>query len=233
MGKKPVDTPCRLKDSRHCRLIASGDCADCPCGAMSEGKLSELVKGMDWALARLPEGGPEALASGKECLFCAGEKKPASCYGFLDFALVDPAGEGSPTLKKDGKKAYVVGLQVPCCEDCRKNFRKLNAIVPACSAVGVALGLLFGMVLPLRNAVAKVHVALPLVLAVALGALGFFLGKALRKSALARLSQSTDLSCKKVGFIRQMKKNGWFSLRKDGALRPVFSKKPRKHSWFV
>lgn len=191
------------------------------------GKKPETIPGYKEAVqALLPKG--RLCEEESVCLLCAdGKKRPTAWYAFVDMGHVREEAQGPALVQKDGKKAFAVPLQVPCCEHCKKNWARVNRILPGCTIAGLAAATVFGAVLPVRNEIAKVHTALPFALAAVCVAAGILIGCVWKKHTVKKLSAHTDFSWENIPYIGEMRKRGWFFLSEKRPARPVFSKEKR------
>ncbi|MGI6151838.1 MAG: hypothetical protein ACOYIR_07805 [Christensenellales bacterium] len=226
--------PCRLKGTDSCEKLARGDCKVCPGGAAAEERIDELEQHVKAVSALLPEEGPQTLHESEECLLCVGRPRKKSCYALWDFGNVQPREKvpGLLGIQREAKVGAMVPLQFACCAKCRKNWEMLTLSLPACIAAGGGIGLATGYILPIRNALAKVHPVLPLGVFAGFLLLGWLCGTLLRRSILKKKGAETAFDVSKLPYVVKMKEKGWFLLMGGRLKRPVFSEHRRKRGWF-
>jgi len=191
------------------------------------GKKTQNIPGYRQAVqALLPEG--ELCADESRCLLCAdGEAQPAAWYAFLDMGCIEEGEQGPALVYKNGKKGLAAPLQVPCCDRCKKNWNAVSRVLPLCTIAGLAAAAVVGVGMPIRNALAQVHTALPFAAAALFAAAGVLAGIALKKRAVKKRSAHTDFNWEHIPYIGEMQKKGWFFLSKSRPVSPVFSKEKR------
>mgnify|MGYP000854493415 CR=1 FL=1 len=226
--------PCRLKGTESCERLARGNCKVCPGGSAGEERIDELEEHVKAVSALLPEEGPETLFQSEECLLCVGEPGKKSCYALWDFGNVQPKEKvpGLLGIKREAQIGAIVPLQFACCAKCRKNWEKLTLSLPVFIAAGGLAGLATGYLLPIRNAVAAVHPALPLGVFAGCVLLGWLFGALVRRGILKKKAGETAFDVSKLPYVVKMKEKGWFLLIGGRLKRPVFSENRRKRGWF-
>lgn len=226
--------PCRLQGTDCCEKLARGDCKACPGGGAADDRIDELEQHVQAVSALLPEEGPQSLYESGECLLCKDKPRKKSCYALWDFGNVQPRAKvpGLLGIKKDAKVGAIVPLQFACCETCRKNWELLTLSLPVCIAAGGIIGLATGYILPIRNALTKVHPALPLAVFAGLVLLGWLAGTLFRRSILKKKGAQTTFDVNKLPYVVKMKEKGWFLLMGGRLKRPIFSEERRKRGWF-
>lgn len=172
--------------------------------------------------ALLPPPGEQVLADEPCCQFCKGpEPNRKTCYAAADFGCALSAGGGA-----------AVSLQIPCCDGCRKNLKRARYVTPVCIGLGMAVGALFGLVLGLHNALAKVHMALPLLLYLFAVLVGAAVGLSARQAFKKRGAKTTRMSARAIPYVREMEKAGWQPLReKAGGPDLTFLRRPAAAPW--
>lgn len=191
---------------------------------------------LDAACTLLPPPGEEALCDSQVCLFCKTEQPNArTCFAAADFGHVlseqDPQWLGKG---KKGQRGVVFTAEAACCDSCRKKMRLVRLVLPLCIALGMAVGLLFGLVLNLHNMLARIHMAMPLLLYVLCVLLAVAVGATLRRTLTRRYETTCRMNLTKIDYVKRMQQAGWEPLHMVGGVPDMaFSTERLKKNWLV
>lgn len=229
MARNYTNASCPLYGTKYCAALNMESCDKC---AVSGENSAEIIKDIDTVLGLLPEGGVYRFFSGGECMLCKGEKKnKADCYAMVDLGNPEPKREKRNVLgmKTKAEIGSILPLQLSCCNECR---RRCNAVSGRHITVTLITGIaVFGLLSfrPIGEAVANVHMSLPLVLFAASVLGAWFISKSARKSLIKKYSDLTWFNVLDIPGVDEMARNNWFEIGpgKDMS-RIVFSKEPLK-----
>ncbi len=227
MARIYTDTSCPFYGTRYCRALNMESCDKC---FVSEENAKGVMQDIDAVLNMLPEGGVYPFIASEKCMFCKGENKnPTACYAMADLGNPEPKREKRNVLgmKTKATVGSILPLQLACCKDCRRRFSTLanrHLTVPLFTAI-VTMGLLTYK--PIGEAIANIHIGLPLLIfAVVVGG-SWLICRAARKSLVKKYSEHTWLKAMDIPQVSRLADYNWFELNpaKDMS-RLVFSREP-------
>lgn len=220
---------CPLFGTDYCARLNMESCESCTVRGRDAGEMEALKRDLDALAARLPEEGIGELFLSEHCLFCRGEEPgETACYALTDIAHPEPKrriAKGVFQIKKEARAGSILPIQIACCSDCRKRFALLQNVSTVFTAASLAAALLLMSIRPIREALAALHGALPVILFLAIAAVGIAAGRILRARLTARYGKVMHLSIFRIEQLRRLKKLGWFELYTEKDIsRLVFSK---------
>lgn len=229
MARIYTNTSCPFYNTRYCRALNMESCDKC---FISEDNASGVMQDIDAVLNMMPEGGIYQFIASKECMFCKGESKnPTSCYAMADLGNPEPKREKRNVLgmKVKANVGSILPLQLACCKACRRRFNTLSnrhLTIPLFTGIA-AMGLLNYK--PIGEAIANIHMGLPLLIFVVLVGGAWLACKLTRKSLVKKYSELTWLKVMDIPQVSRLADYNWFELSpaKDMS-RLVFSREPLK-----
>lgn len=229
MARNYTNTECPLYGTKYCSALNMTGCDKC---IASEGNTDSIKKDIDAVLAMLPETGVYPFFGTDKCMLCKGEtKNKASCYAMIDLGNPEPKHEKRNVLgmKTKSMVGSILPLQLSCCKDCRRRhstIANLPIMLPLFAGI-IMTGLMsFG---PVGEAVANIHMALPLILTVAVVGTAWIIGKVAGKNLAKRYSNTTWLKVLDIPGVDELAKRNWFELREGRHFsKLIFSKEPLK-----
>ncbi len=219
---------CELYQTEQCDLLNMPGCKECflnndPSAA------KQIMADMDVLKSLMPEGGVAPLFESPNCQFCrvqpAGKR---ACYALLDMAHAEPRREKRSIigLKVKAKVGTLLPLQIATCADCRKRLRVLD-YVPTLVPLATAIMLLLLFMLPaLNDALARIHLIMPLVIFVAVELLSVLVAQILKGRLEKKYSEVMRLDPFEISTVGAMKAKGWFVLSgSDKRPKMLFSRR--------
>lgn len=205
---------CPLYDTVYCERLNMLKCEVCP--ANSDKSQAERVRAdLDEIAALLPTEDVSALFHSDGCVLCKGAPNPRVCYAMTDLGNAKPEREGRNFLgmKTKLRVGCMLPVQLSCCAACRRKIQLLtylHVLVPLFVAV-VTLALL--SVIAIREALAAVHVALPLLIFVLAVGGSYLICLAVEARLRKRYEQETYLNIMEQPLLSEMAKLGWFEVQ--------------------
>ena len=230
MEKVYTNEGCALRGTKYCRLLNMQSCESCTISAISPEQAEKLKRDLDVTISLMPPEGVETLFDTESCMLCRGENKgKREYYADTDIGNAQPKTEGRNIIgmKTVARTGSMVPLQIACCKDCRRRLLMIE-YAPTLFTVGVCALLLVLMSLrPIREALMNVHMILPLVIFVAVGALALVIGNIWRKRLIDEGEKASYLRVFDLPLFAGMRERGWFELNegKGGVTRYIFSRK--------
>ncbi|MCR5808813.1 MAG: hypothetical protein K6G56_04560 [Clostridiales bacterium] len=231
-----VKKDCRLYGTPECRMLNPDGCQNCAVGEMKPEKQEETKNALSRLMQAAPPEALEPLYTGDECLFCKGESKgKKECYALFDLSKPDPEGDWTIALgkRKLGVKAadMILPLQVSCCKECQKRYRKFDYLPTLIALIVFALGLVLTTIGPVYKALFAVAPWLPLAVMIVFIVLALLTDALLKRLIGASMAKRMKTDVAELPVISDLMEKGWEEVakKKQGVSALVFSNKFREH----
>ncbi len=214
MANERTKTDCRFYGAKYCELLNMSDCDACMAGRMGQEEAERMQRDLDVTMSLMPESGVSGLFTAEHCLLCKREPGARAWYADVDIGNVEPKTVknnfiGMKTVARTGS---MVPLQIACCADCRKRILMIEYLPTAVTLSLSLLALLLMSIRPIREALMRVHVILPVVIFAAVVAAACLLGTLLRKRLCADAEAKTYLHVFDLPLLAGMRERGWFEI---------------------
>lgn len=239
MAREYTNTECPLHGTRYCSILNMPNCDECTITARERTTGIESVKTYIDKLEQLmPEGGISELFTKDTCLLCKGEPNKKSCYALLDMGNEEPRSGKRSVLSVKAKvtAGAIVPVQIACCNDCRKRFKRISYIQLTLVSITMAVVMLLLSIRPINEALKAIWMWLPAAVFVGMTVLSVVVGALVRNSLCKKYSSLTHLDVFELPKLHEMKEKGWFQLTDKPnkyATKLVFSDKRVRRGVFT
>jgi len=220
---------CAVSDSSICKWIGKEDCAGCYInGLKADDDAAKALEGFEVTLSLLPENFDDLQS--EHCQFCTKEPRPAAGFAVIDLAHSEPESKRGMFFGMGKKVRQRVGSLMPVsisiCKPCRRAMRITEMLKWLGFVVLVGLALILLSVPSIGTAVSAMHTAMPIVVVVVAGLLGYVAGRLASNAYRQAKSAEVRFNVFDIPVCRDMQAGGWFTLQEDGPFsRFIFSKK--------
>ncbi len=227
--EKYIRENCCIENSELCHWLDKSGCLHCYIATIkADSDKQDALNRWKTTLSYLPEDFDNLHLDGK-CHFCMDEPKDSDAYALFDMANPEPKSEKGMFFGFGKKVRTPIGslltVQAGICNKCKKTYRLIDILQIATPVIFLVVGIILLGIPAFSQPLVNLFEFLPLIFAVLMGVVGFYLGKFFSKAYLNKQKQFVKLDLALIPQVKRMLNKGWFFFQTvDNIPRLSFSK---------